>query len=473
LPVPEDHGLHILVYGSRAIDKNDLLARLFAREGITAYSVQTKEVPPSDIPAWVHISQKYLESDDPEAVLVVDHAELALASRTMSFMSFFGMQEDSDPSDEGRASDEGLTGSRVRCVWLSDRAKSLSEKNLGRFLFHCEARPGSRADRRERIAAAVAESGLGPELEVHLAKYSLLAEQPVRQAARLANLIHEVDDLTGKEETIKRAVHQSQKVLGRDNTEELRDSITHYDLSLLNLTSRFTPEQIVSSLRKKRKGSLLFHGIPGAGKTQFAEYLAVELDMPILMKRASDILSKWLGESEQHIAEMFQEAEEEGAILFLDECDSFLRDRALARAEWSVTQVNELLQQLERAPGVVICATNLMGDIDAAAMRRFTFKIEFLALKPEQSWQMFCNESGFDVATASEGEVVALKRRLFEIKDLAPGDFATCKRMSAILEDDKPMTTDDWIEQLGQEAKAKMNGLRRHALGFGNQDRNS
>jgi hypothetical protein len=469
MPVPAEHGLHVLIYGARSIDKNDLLARLFSSHEINAYSVVSKDVPASDFPAWVHVAQCYVTANDAEAVLVVDKAEVALATRRLSFMTVFGMTENIDPHDEGRASDEGLTGSRIRCVWLTNRATTLSEKNLGRFLFHCEARPGSRADRRERIAVAVAEAGLGPEIETHLSKYSLLGENAVRQAARLAGLVHEEGDSAGKEATIKRAVHQSQRVLGRDATEELRDSVTHYDLDMLNLNSRFTPQQIVSSLKKKQRGSLLFHGIPGAGKTQFAEYLAVELDMPILMKRASDILSKWVGESEQHIAEMFQEAEEEDAILFIDEADSFLRDRSLARAEWSVTQVNELLQHLERAPGVVICATNLMDDIDAAAMRRFTFKIEFLPLKPEQAWTMLCVESGFDSSTASVEEVEELREKLFKIKNLAPGDFATCKRMSLIMEDDEPMTIDGWLTQLEQEAKDKMHGLARNKLGFGDR----
>jgi SpoVK/Ycf46/Vps4 family AAA+-type ATPase len=470
LPVPEEHGLHVLVYGSRNVDKHDLLARLFESESITGYSVNTKHVPPSDIPAWVHIAQRHLEETDPDAVLVVDRAEQALASRKLSFMSLFGMVEDDDvSSDEGRVSDEGLTGSKIRCVWMTDRGGALSEKNLGRFLFHCEARPGSRADRRERISAVISSHGLSPDLEAHLAKYSMLGEGAVKSAATLASLIHAVDDHEGREETIKRAVHQSQKVLGRDATEDLRESVTKYSLEYLNVAGKFKPEQIVTALRKRQKGTICLYGLPGAGKTQFAEFLAVELDKPLLMKRASDILSKWLGESEQHIAEMFVEAEEEGAILFLDEADSFLRDRSLARAEWSVTQVNELLQQMERFPGVFIAATNLMRDVDAAAMRRFTFKLEFLPLETPQAWQMFCNETGFDEVRATQPEVDSLKKQLAQISHLTPGDFATVKRQALLLMDDELMSTDDWLEQLAQEAKAKMHGLTRMKPGFNSE----
>jgi SpoVK/Ycf46/Vps4 family AAA+-type ATPase len=167
---------------------------------------------------------------------------------------------------------------------------------------------------------------------------------------------------------------------------------------------------------------------------------------------------------------MFKEAEAEGALLFLDEADTFLRDRSMARAEWSVSTVNEMLQGAERFGGVFIAATNLFQDIDAAALRRFTFKLEFLPLKPEQAWKMFCNETGFDETRSSKGEIADLKRRLADIPDLTPGDMATCQRMNSLLMEDEPMTTDDWIEQLAQESKAKMHGLRRNKLGFGNSE---
>ncbi len=194
--------------------------------------------------------------------------------------------------------------------------------------------------------------------------------------------------------------------------------------------------------------------------------MAVALDLPILMRSASDLLSKWVGETEQQIAAMFADAEAEGALLFLDEADSFLRDRTLARAEWSVTQVNELLQSMERFEGIFIAATNLMESVDAAAMRRFTWKLEFKALRPEQAWSMFCVEAELDVAAQPE-RAQELEQRLAAIADLAPGDFATVKRQSDML--GERLSPEAWLEQLAAEAKAKMLGLRRQQLGFASQ----
>ena len=64
-------------------------------------------------------------------------------------------------------------------------------------------------------------------------------------------------------------------------------------------------------------------------------------------------------------------------MLLLDEADSFLRSRRLAERNYEVTEVNEMLQGMERFAGIFICTTNLFDDLDEAALRRFTFKIRF------------------------------------------------------------------------------------------------
>ena len=177
--------------------------------------------------------------------------------------------------------------------------------------------------------------------------------------------------------------------------------------------------------------------------------------MPLIVKRASDILSKWVGENEKHIAEMFREAKAEGAVLLLDEADSFLRDRSLAKSQWEVTMVNELLQGMERHTGIFICASNLFESLDAAALRRFTFKFQFLELDENQRVKMFKNESGVEPAPGSE-----LYDQLMMIRHLTPGDFATVKRQINLF--DQQLTADEWIVQLNEEAKAKLAGLQRN-----------
>ena len=97
-------------------------------------------------------------------------------------------------------------------------------------------------------------------------------------------------------------VEQSQYALGRNNIEEIRTSVTKYSLDLLNISSKFTPQQIIVALKKRPQGTLCFYGLPGTGKTQLAEYIATALDKPLMIKRASDLMSKWVGDNEKNIA---------------------------------------------------------------------------------------------------------------------------------------------------------------------------
>jgi transitional endoplasmic reticulum ATPase len=73
--------------------------------------------------------------------------------------------------------------------------------------------------------------------------------------------------------------------------------------------------------------NLLFHGLPGTGKTEFARYLADTTGHELIQKRASDLLSMWVGGTEKEIAGAFAQAEDSDAILLLDEADSLFLNR--------------------------------------------------------------------------------------------------------------------------------------------------
>ena len=175
--------------------------------------------------------------------------------------------------------------------------------------------------------------------------------------------------------------------------------------------------------------SVCLYGRPGTGKSEYVRYLAWRLGRPVMVRRVSDILSKWVGEAERHIAEAFRAADDDGAVLLFDEADTFLRSRANAKQSWEVSQVNEFLQQLEASRGIVACTTNLWHDLDEAALRRFTFKIEFKWLDGVQALAVFRSVFGplLDMPLA-EGDYSRLARELGGMAKLAPGDFAVVAR---------------------------------------------
>jgi SpoVK/Ycf46/Vps4 family AAA+-type ATPase len=163
--------------------------------------------------------------------------------------------------------------------------------------------------------------------------------------------------------------------------------------------------------------SLLLTGVPGTGKTALAHHLAQRLDRPLLVKRASDLLSKWVGGTERLIADAFAEARARGGVLLFDEADSLLFDRTTARASWEVSQVNELLTWLDRHPLPVVAATNHAGKLDPATLRRFVFKLELRPLGPARAGRAFTRFFG-----------LAPPPGLGEVRGLTPGDMAVVAR---------------------------------------------
>ncbi len=112
---------------------------------------------------------------------------------------------------------------------------------------------------------------------------------------------------------------------------------------------------------------LCSYGPPGTGKTALAEHMAHEMQRPLMVRQASDLVSKFLGETERNMARMFDEAQTEEAGLLPDEAASFLRGRGMAQRNYEVSEVNEMLQGMERFAGIFICTTNLFLELDEAA----------------------------------------------------------------------------------------------------------
>jgi SpoVK/Ycf46/Vps4 family AAA+-type ATPase len=186
--------------------------------------------------------------------------------------------------------------------------------------------------------------------------------------------------------------------------------------------------------------------------------LAEKLDRPLMVRRASDILSPFVGIAEQNMAKMFREAGQEQAVLLLDEADTFLRDRNGATRNWEVSEVNEMLTQMESFTGIFIASTNLMGSLDAAALRRFDMKVKFDYLKSGQAWRLFLDTAAkFNIEPSEMNRAALDKLRL-----LTPGDFANVVRQSRLR---KIQSAADLVERLSAECVVKPEGLKQ-SIGF-------
>ena len=211
-----------------------------------------------------------------------------------------------------------------------------------------------------------------------------------------------------------------------------------------------------AAVDRPRMNILLF-GPPGTGKTEFVKYLGKRLGRKVTALKCSDLLSCYVGKTEQKIAKAFRQAEADHSILFLDEIDSFLQDRSGASQTWEVTQVNELLQQMESFNGVMVAATNFATNLDPATARRFTFKLEFGYLEDDGKKRFF---ERFFKTTLSQDELKALG----SLKNLAPGDFRTVRQELFYLDGD--VTNMDRIEALREECSRKKVEKEQRRIGF-------
>ena len=139
--------------------------------------------------------------------------------------------------------------------------------------------------------------------------------------------------------------------------------------------------------------SVLFIGPSGTGKTMAATVVANMLGMELYQVDMSQIVDKYIGETEKKLKEVFDIASQNNMILFLDECDALIGKRSEtkeAKDKYANVEVAYILQKIEEFDGVVIMASNFKNNIDTALMRRIKYEIKFEIPSKEirkQMWQ--------------------------------------------------------------------------------------
>lgn len=449
--------VHIMLYGHPGTGKTTFVRSLAQHLDVKAWAVPANEKEGdadrrTALTACLHTASRH-----PGAFVLVDEAERLLDSNPFASSDGYGKAW----------INELLERPGLRVIWVTNHINHIDQAVRRRFSYSIHfAKLGKRE--RVNIWAQILERHNiqffeTSELEALASEYEVEAgviEAAVRQAKRLAR---------GRKTAFVGALEQHLKsyLKLRSNGHQRKrkpETVEHYsedgvclDGSVQDLMSACRRADAAMRANKtipQGAATMLFYGPPGTGKTALSRHIAQELGRECHIKKASDILDKYVGESEQHIASAFARAEEEGAVLVFDEADSFIYSRAEANHSWERTLVNEFLTNLEGCRCFCICTSNLRESMDSAAMRRFARKVAFTYAGPEQVAALY---DSLLAPLAHEELTPDLKRRLMGLPRLAPGDFRTVRlQYSSFFGEIKVPSHEELIMALAKEQEMKL-----------------
>ena len=454
---------NILLYGAPGAGKTEYAKALIKQAGLKMTTYKNElEVSGEDDADAKALSRLncYLSLKKEDSVLVVDEAENVLQTREFSF---FGMSLSS--SQKGTVN-KMLETSENKCIFIVNYTTEMDESTLRRFTYSIKFQ----AMPKETLRSIAAEK-LKPVNMPAILKNDILdmcGKYKITGASvdNVVKAISSLDYQKGKEDKVRKdikSVLEANSSLLYGKT-KMRDAVKKsYDLSVLN-TSVSAAEIIemlkTAELYKKENQNeensegvrMLFYGLSGTGKTELARYISTVLGKPLLLKRCSDLLGPYVGQTERLIAEAFEEAETTDSILLFDEADSFFADRAGAKQSWERTQVNEFLTQMEEFSGICICTTNLRKIMDPAMQRRFHIITEFKALNEDGITTLL--KSFFGKYKFNDGQI----QELAKFNTVTPGDFGSLKNKMRFIPQEKLNSEYVVNELLKIQDEKRMNG---------------
>lgn len=410
-----------LLYGKPGSGKTEYAKALAKASGLKTLVFKNEEE--STRTSVVNRLHFFLSIAHPDSLIIVDEADTLL--KTIDF-TFIG----SIPSKNKGTINKMLENNKNKVIWIVNHMQQIDSSTRRRFNFSCKFEDIPKERFRSIMLSKLEGLNVGEELKLQIVncieKYNVTGSSIENVVSTIQNL-ENIDP--SKLGACIEAVFKSNSNLlnnGEKKPKMREKTKSGYDLHALNTS--MSPDSIVEMIKNAEELSksnessekgirLLFYGLSGTGKTELVRYIAEKLDKKILLKRASDLLDMYVGETEKGIARAFEEAERTNSILLLDEADSFFRNREGAVRTWEVTQVNELLTQMEEFKGIFICTTNLRKIMDPAMNRRFHAIIEFRPLECEGIKALL--KSYFGKYDFSDSDVA----RIAAFNSAAPGDF--------------------------------------------------
>ena len=438
-------GVNILLYGSAGTGKTEL-SKVIASE----LNLKLYEVAYGDEDGYINelqrirsycLAQNILQAGS--NLLMYDEAEDVFNTRNEEKRQY------------GKAFiNRSLEENEVPTIWITNNIYSMDEAVVRRFNLAIELGVPNE-NMRAKIIKKYSANLIDNKLIKKLAKNQHVAPAVVSNASLVVSNLNTRD----KNKAFERVISNTLKAQGYGEIEKDKSSDdlpSSYDPNFVN--SNCNLNELMQGIKASKSARVCLYGVPGTGKSAYAKFIAKSLKKPIIIKKGSDLLSMWVGGTERNIADAFEEAKNKKAVLVFDEVDSFLQDRSGASRSWEITQVNEMLVQMESFDGIFIATTNLIDNLDKASLRRFDLKLEFGYLLPNQALNLFKKECALLKVKFDDNAA----KKVSNLGLLAPGDFASVRRQAKF----RPIKNgDDFCQRLEQEVALK-NEEKNARIGF-------
>jgi transitional endoplasmic reticulum ATPase len=415
-------GVNILIYGIPGGGKTEFCKALAKQLGMPLYAVaemdeDDQEPSRRERLAALHVAHRLL-GESSNALLLVDEADDIIASER-NLLGYSSRSGSRSRAFIHRV----LECTPCPTIWVMNEIDGIETSVLRRMTYALEVRTPTRRV-RERLWREMLDRHAIPATESDIRHLSISLRSP---PAIAATAVRSARLSGGSIEDVMRTASSLVRVINGGRLPQTdREGDADFDPRLFTPSVDMKPIEAQAAMLSGRPVSFCLYGPPGTGKSAWLRRLAALMDMEVLHKRASDLLSMWLGGTERQIAEVFREAADDRAFLIIDEADSLLMERNKGRKSWENSAVNELLTWMDQHPIPFGMTTNHVDHLDRASLRRFTFRIECSYLKPDQARHAF--ESFFGLPAPLH---------LGRLDRLTPSDFALVRKQVDLLDHDR------------------------------------